>query len=440
MARYNGKLISSRDYIRYGGATGRSDGVNNLKEVPNLINSYSYPVEFGPPGKPTLVSVALVDVGVASISFLAPEDDGGDTITGYKVTTFDTFGGGPTETTGATSPIQVSGLVFGHIYRFVVQAYNKYGLGPTSAASAPVVTAPQPPSCVTLLIVGGGGGAGDSNGSGGAGAGQLYHSCGVAICRNTTYTVTVGAGGAGTGESTRGQNGGVSSFIGTAVSICAVGGGGSGAEGQNQGAVGGSGGGGVRGGQGAVCATKPTAFHYGTPGGNPGGESGGYAGGSGGGAGQPGPPGSGTYAKPGGNGCFIAMYTVVSSFTSNTCGWLAGGGSSGNYQTFTLGPPGGCGGGGRSGGPANSPNCWRSGFCNTGGGGAAYGNRTGDGGTHPAGNGGSGIVVISYDATGDRSGFPTSCSGTVTRCFDFSNGLQHYVFTDTGSIRWDDPS
>jgi large repetitive protein len=87
----------------------------------------------GPPGAPTNVS-AVTGNAQAIVSFTAPADNGGATITSYTVTSSP---GGITAS-GSASPITVTGLTNGTAYTFTVTATNSAGTGPASSASAAV--------------------------------------------------------------------------------------------------------------------------------------------------------------------------------------------------------------------------------------------------------------------------------------------------------------
>lgn len=82
------------------------------------------------PDAPTGVT-ATAGNAQASVSFTAPANNGGNTITSYTVTSSP---GGITAT-GASSPITVSALTNGTAYTFTVTATNAVGTGPASAAS-----------------------------------------------------------------------------------------------------------------------------------------------------------------------------------------------------------------------------------------------------------------------------------------------------------------
>ena len=243
-----------------------------------------------------------------------------------------------------------------------------------------------------LIVAGGGGGnQGYNGGSGGGGAGGMQTGSGTIIDTNSTYLVSVGAGGA---AYTSGSN---SSFSLVTASV----GGGTGSTAGGTGATGGSGGGG-----------SPGAITNGTGGagtsgqGNAGGA--GYTnaatiwnGGGGGGAG-----GAGVAATSSGGGNGGAGLANSISGTSIT---YAGGGAGG----VASGTPGSGGSGG--GGAANT-----SGTANTGGGGGGASTSA-----FTPGAGGSGIVIIAYaGSTQQMSG------GTVT----VSGGNVIHTFTSSGYL------
>lgn len=238
-----------------------------------------------------------------------------------------------------------------------------------------------------LVIAGGGGGGCDRAGGGGAGG----YVAGTTTISPGTYSVTVGAGGAGaTGDTQRGVNGSNSVF-GTLVT--AIGGGGGGSENNPVGVAGGSGGGG--------SYTGSAAGGAGTAGqGNPGGTA--QAGfprapAGGGGAGQPGQNGS--QATMGGGAGAKGGDGLTSSITGTPV-TRAGGGGAGSNIDGTGGPgagAGGAGGGGQGGvtwsaSPNGAAGNGSPGTSNTGGGGG--GGTTADSGA--GGAGGSGIVILRY--------------------------------------------
>ena len=89
------------------------------------------------PGPPTEVA-ATPGNGIVTVSWSAPEDDGGSAVTGYTVTASSPGGGvGSCSTTGATSCV-VSGLANGTEYTFTVVATNDAGSSVSSQPSGPV--------------------------------------------------------------------------------------------------------------------------------------------------------------------------------------------------------------------------------------------------------------------------------------------------------------
>ena len=94
------------------------------------------------PGAPT-IGTATTGNAQATVSFTAPASDGGAAITTYRVTS--TPGG--ITTTGATSPITITGLTNGTGYTFTVAAQNSAGFSAESAASNSVT-----PTNVTLAL------------------------------------------------------------------------------------------------------------------------------------------------------------------------------------------------------------------------------------------------------------------------------------------------
>jgi uncharacterized protein (TIGR02145 family) len=100
------------------------------------------------PGPPTSVTASAGNAS-ASVSFVAPTNNGGSAITGYTVTSSP---GGITAT-GTTSPINVTGLTNGTAYTFRVIATNVIGNSVASSASTAVTpvapnTVPGPPTSV----------------------------------------------------------------------------------------------------------------------------------------------------------------------------------------------------------------------------------------------------------------------------------------------------
>ena len=248
-------------------------------------------------------------------------------------------------------------------------------------------TARQALTCDYLVVAGGGGG-GSADGvndaaAGGGGAGGYRTGSSLSVPA-ATYTITVGAGGAGSSVRTSpGTSGGNSQFS----TISSTGGGGGGSGGSNNGLAGGSGGGSRgysgTGGSGNAGSYSPVE---------------GYAGGTatttkdsgsgGGGSSAAGNQASTTsFGGTGGAG-------TASSITGTSITY-AGGGGGGSYNTNNT-ASGGSGGGGTGGGGSNpggtNPTNGTANLGGGGGGGYANANYAGSDGA----NGGSGIVIIRY--------------------------------------------
>jgi hypothetical protein len=343
------------------------------------------------PETPT-ISNAVAGYESATISFSAPAS-GGKTITSYTTTS------SPSGITasGSSSPLNVTSLVGNTNYTFTLTATNANGTSQASVASSTITPTTATTQLEYLVIAGGGGGGGAANnGAGGGGAGGYRNSvvgetsgrnstteAKLNVSRNSSYTVTVGAGGAGAGGASAGGKGSNSVLS----SITSQGGGGGAAQ---QGAVGQSGG---SGGGGA-------AFEAGGAGTANQGFDGGGATGQGAGSGGGGAGGNGVTFGNGG--------AALSSSITGTSVARAGGGSS-------VGTTTGGGGGGRTPGTGN-----------TGGGGGG-----GTGGSAGA-SGGSGVVIIRYPNT-----FVDLQTIGAGLSYSFSNtgGNKIYIFTSgTGSI------
>jgi|5_EtaG_2_1085323.scaffolds.fasta_scaffold16763_4 hypothetical protein len=244
-------------------------------------------------------------------------------------------------------------------------------------------------SVEVLIIAGGGGGGGHSGGGGGAG-GLLYYGAetpktpnGAAISVTPqSYSIVVGAGGAGSGAPYNTVDGrGVSGANSSAFGYTSIGGGGGGSANSSglAGRDGGSGGGGSR--QTAGGSATSGQGNAGGGSGSPSYASAHYPGHGGGGAGAVG--GAGTTSAGGAGGVGL-QYSISGSAT-----YYAGGGG-GTLQDGGGGDKGaggnGGGGAGRDGaiGEAGDPNT------GGGGGGGYYGSGTG------GGAGGSGVVIIRY--------------------------------------------
>ena len=255
----------------------------------------------------------------------------------------------------------------------------------------------------SYLIVAGGAGGGVYQ-AGGGGAGGVVSGSGLTIDSNSTYLVTVGAGGTATSLSaTQPGNGGTSSFSMVTTSSVGGGSGASNYSGFNA-RSGGSGGGGNSSGGGAGTSGQ------GNNGGTGATDSSTYAnGGGGGGAGSVGGNSTSSVCGSGGVG-------VTSSISGVSTYYAGGGGGSG---TGTAGS-GGTGGGGTGG--SSSGTSGTSGASSTGGGGGGGGTGSGTG---TSGAGGSGIVIISYAGSTQQM-----AGGTVT----ISGGNVIHTFTSSGYL------
>lgn len=91
------------------------------------------------PDAPT-IGTATGGVESASITFTAPYDNGGATITSYSATSTP----GSITGTASSSPVTVSGLTGGTAYTFVIAAINSAGVSATSAASNSVTPTVAP--------------------------------------------------------------------------------------------------------------------------------------------------------------------------------------------------------------------------------------------------------------------------------------------------------
>jgi len=108
----------------------------------------------GLPGAPTIGSVYPGD-GFAIVNFTPPLNDGGSSITSYTASTPD----GAHTATGTSTPIRVSGLTNGNIYRFKVKAMNTFGFGPFSSTSSFVTVGTVPGAPTEVVAVPGSGNA-----------------------------------------------------------------------------------------------------------------------------------------------------------------------------------------------------------------------------------------------------------------------------------------
>jgi len=373
-----------------------------------------------PTAAPTSVAVSgTPTLSTVTLTFSAGAD-GGSAITNYEydLSTNDgsTYGDftalSPAD---ASSPITISGLVFGTTYSVKLKAVNALGTGSSESSAVSFTTANF---ASDILVVAGGGTGGrrsDFRGAGG-GAGGLVYISAFPLSMGTS-TITVGGGGASSSGTTD-VNGDNTVFASTTRTLTATGGGKGGqGDNTNNAATGGSGGGPWYGPSGFTGAASTQVVNVndgittwtGAGFGNKGGDSGSSQpyGGGGGGAGA---AGSNFNAGSGATGGIGKQYSISGSAT-----YYAGGGGSANYGGGGGQPAtefaGGLGGGGT--GSNNDYNVISNATANTGGGGGS------------GGSGGSGVVIVRY-LTNDASG-ATITGGTAT-----TDGL-YTVRTFTGS-------
>lgn len=87
------------------------------------------------PGSPTNVTATAEGIASATVSFNAPDSNGGSPITSYQVTSSP----GNIIASGTASPITVTGLIKDTAYTFTVTATNALGTGQASSASSTVI-------------------------------------------------------------------------------------------------------------------------------------------------------------------------------------------------------------------------------------------------------------------------------------------------------------
>ena len=230
-----------------------------------------------------------------------------------------------------------------------------------------------------LVVAGGGAGGGGSNvdAGGGGGAGGFRTGTGLPVSNASPYAVTVGSGGATSAVlDTIAGPGGDSTFS----TITSTGGGGGGIR--EPGAPGGSGGGGGRWGETGAAGTAG----QGNAGGNGAPDDGTANRGAGGGGGAGSAGDNAPSPNTGGNGGDGLLSSI-----SGTPTYYAGGGGGGSSESSSE-ATGGSGGGGNGGNPSDG--IGHKGTSSTGGGGG--GSYSPPGNVRVGGDGGSGIVIISY--------------------------------------------
>jgi len=345
------------------------------------------------PSTPTSLTATPAASSI-SLSWTA-STSGGKSISYYKVVRYDAgIAQAAVTSSASTNGINITGLSTSTSYGFRVSAVNDNGEGDYAA-----VTSGTTVSVEYLVIAGGGGGGttagGHENGGGGAGGYRTNRSgqtsgrgssaeSSFTATPGTSYTVTVGAGGA---AATVGNN----SVFSTITSS----GGGRGANGGGQAAgAGGAGGGGAHNNATAGLGTANQGYDGGS-----GGQSiGGGGGGSGGGGGN----------GNGNGGAGLSNNITGSSVTR-------GGGGAGYNGAAGSGGGGGFGGSGGE----------RPGTANTGGGG-------GTGNAVAGSAGGSGVVILRYP-----SGASITIGAGLTGSTATDGSDKVTTFTaGTGSVNW----
>ena len=323
------------------------------------------------------------------------------------------------DTTNQWIPKDASGLTFG-----TNGFYQKYAATELANSFTDSSMTGRSVNC-DILIVGGGGGGGWLSSGGGGGAGGFVYYSQKSITGDTDHTVTIGAGGAT--ASYTGVSGDDSIF--GALTTADGGGGGGGSEG---GRAGGSGGGSGAGAYSGGSATANQGFDGGD-GGNPSN----LGAGGGGGASAVGATGTSSSGVAGSGGAgytegtssvydwTLANGTTATFDINGTGNAYAGGGGGGAGVSQSGGGVGGAGGGGRGGKYTDTGSPAIAGTANTGGGGGGGGAASG-----PTGQaGGSGVVIVRYDAS---SG--TGTGGTITSYEDGGTTYTVHTFTASGTF------
>ena len=359
-AMYVGRQTNSTGCF-IGRASTTAFGVGTT-HIQNYKSSTTYKAVLSKGNIPSEITINYVDLwrNTAPIISLTITGNGGDALVAGS--TFDLYG---VSTAAANNTQAFGGTEIFYDSSYVYHVFKDSGtFTPNRNLSA------------DILVIAGGGSGGYGGNGGGGGAGGVCYAANYSLTP-TTYTVTVGAGGAQIGPTSGSVNGSNSVF--GAITANGGGGGGNSATGNN-GISGGSGGGGnadvtsTTGG--AATQSSGSGFTgYGNAGGTGGNNSSVYSSGGGGGAGGVG--GNRVLSPAGIGGAGGVGLNTWSSWASVTGtgvnGYYAGGGG-GNGATQ--------GAAGLGGGGTTSTNA----VTNTGGG----------GGGASATNGGSGIVIVRY--------------------------------------------
>jgi len=117
---------------------------NNLTSEPSVLSDSVTPVGVAP-GAPTSVTASPLNES-ATVSWTAPANTGGSSITGYTVTSIPPL---PSQTTNGATSLQFPGLTNGNSYKFKVTATTVYGTSSLSDESNSV-TPVGPPGAPTI--------------------------------------------------------------------------------------------------------------------------------------------------------------------------------------------------------------------------------------------------------------------------------------------------
>jgi len=342
-------------------------------------NSITTPAQV--PGAPTIGTATLTGNTTATVSYTAPADNGGATITSYTATSSP---GGITGTlsTSGSGTISISGLSQGTSYTFTVKATNSVGQSAASSASNSITTpvvgcavytspgsytwyAPSGVTSVSAVVVGGGG---SSRGAYSGRGGYLGYKNNISVTPSSGYTLVVGAAGCKNGPcGICCWYGKQSYFVNT--STLQAGGGGA-----------------------FFNCSSPTAGYVGTGGGaggnaNPGGS---YTSGTGGG-------GAGGYAGSGGTGA-RGSYCCDPCPAASGCGGSGGGGGGGGQGKRVSGVQ-------YNGGRGGGVGIYGQGSSGGGGAGGSPGSNGGDGSSGSYGAGGGFSACPYYpDSSSSTSG------------------------------------
>jgi hypothetical protein len=151
-----------------GGTTGSTSGASSPLTVPGLSEGSTYDCRvratnaLGDGAYSGLVAAVLVAPGVpqdvsalwststgVAVSFTAPATNGGSAVTSYGTRCTSTDGGTTRSKSGASSPLNVTGLTEGKTYRCQVRAINAAGRGAYSGLVDPVLVVPGVPRTVS---------------------------------------------------------------------------------------------------------------------------------------------------------------------------------------------------------------------------------------------------------------------------------------------------